>query len=568
MTTRNKADGLLAALRNRDYRLLVTAFSVSFAGSWAYNVGLMVYVFEKTHSPAWVAAATVGRFVPSLLFGAYGGVIAERFERIRLMMTLDLTAATLMGLLTVIAALDGPALLAIVVAGATSTVGTMYEPAVAAITPQIVPESQLAAANTIRNTVDNVAIIVGPAVGGLLLLFGPPAVAFAGNALTFVWSAFVVSRISVRSRPVDVTEGGTAGPFEQMLVGARTILTSATATVLCAYSVIASFVYGVDTVQFIVLSEQRFGTGPKGFGYLLAGLGLGGIAAAGLVNRISAWPRLGTAILTGMAVYCLPTLAFLWVDQPVAAFFVQALRGAGTLVVDVLAITALQRSLPADKLARVFGAFFTFVIAAISLGALVFPPILDATSLDTTLVLAGLAIPLACLIGWPWLHRMDTQNVAHLAEIEPRILILQRSAILAEASRGVLERLATRATEVDVPAGQNVVTEGEPADAFYVIQSGAMGVHSHGDSSVEQALPALGPGDYFGEIGVLERIPRTATVNATEPSRVLRIDGEDFLEALTTATASATLLEGARSRLARTPSYRPAARVEPEPERA
>ena len=79
------------------------------------------------------------------------------------------------------------------------------------------------------------------------------------------------------------------------------------------------FVYGVDTVKLIVLSESLLGTGADCYGYLLAGLGVGGLSVAFLVNRISAWPRLGTAILGGMAVYCLPTLLFLVIDQPVIA---------------------------------------------------------------------------------------------------------------------------------------------------------------------------------------------------------------------------------------------------------
>jgi hypothetical protein len=68
----------------------------------------------------------------------------------------------------------------------------------------------------------------------------------------------------------------------------------------------------------------------------------------------------------------------------------------------------------------------------------------------------------------------------------------------------------------------------------------------------------MGPRSYFGEIGLLERIPRTATVTALEPTRLYRLPGEEFLAALTAATATSSLLEGARTRLARTnPSYRP-----------
>ncbi len=308
-------------------------------------------------------------------------------------------------------------------------------------------------------------------------------------------------------------------------------------------------------MQLIVLSDERLGTGADGYGYLLAGLGVGGLAAAGLVNRISALPRLGTAILAGMAVYCLPTLFFLVVESPVAAFAIEVVRGGGTIIVDVLAVTALQRSLPADKLGRVFGAFFTFVLAAISLGAFVTPLALAATSLDATLWMAGLGIPVLCLLGLPVLRRMDNANVATVAALEPRIAVLQRAAILAEASRPVLERLASNAEEITVDAGTDVVREGQDADAFYVIESGSMAVRSRGGEAMERELPSMAEGQYFGEIGLLRRIPRTATVTAREPSTLLKITAEDFLEALTTGSASVSMLEGARTRLARTPTY-------------
>ncbi|MDV3219899.1 MFS transporter [Intrasporangium sp.] len=551
----DKPDGLLRVLRHRDFRLLMIAFTTSFAGSWAYNVALMGYVWEATRSPVWLGAVTIGRFVPSLLLGAYGGVLADRFERVRLMISIDVASAALMIGLAVLAAVGGHPALAIVLAAVCSVLGMTYEPATAALTPQTVPERELAAANTIRNTVDNIAIIAGPAIGGLLLLLGSPALVFAINAGTFLVSALITGRMTVRSQPVDVTEGGASNPLRQMLVGVQAIASSQTATVLCAFSVIASFVYGVDTVQLIVLSDERLGTGADGYGYLLAGLGVGGLAAAGLVNRISALPRLGTAILAGMAVYCLPTLFFLVVESPVAAFAIEVVRGGGTIIVDVLAVTALQRSLPADKLGRVFGAFFTFVLAAISLGAFVTPLALAATSLDATLWMAGLGIPVLCLLGLPVLRRMDNANVATVAALEPRIAVLQRAAILAEASRPVLERLASNAEEITVDAGTDVVREGQDADAFYVIESGSMAVRSRGGEAMERELPSMAEGQYFGEIGLLRRIPRTATVTAREPSTLLKITAEDFLEALTTGSASVSMLEGARTRLARTPTY-------------
>jgi CRP-like cAMP-binding protein/MFS family permease len=549
--------GLVAPLAYRDFRLLVAAYSVSAAGSWAYNVALAVYVYDRTHSAAWVGAVTLGRFLPSVLFGAYGGVLAERFERTRLMVSLDFACAVLMGGLTVLAAYHGPALAAIAISGASGIVTMAYQPAVAALTPELVPEDELAAANTLNNTVANIAIVAGPALGAVLLTAGDPALAFAANAISFLWSAGVVSRISARSTPIDVTAGGSAGPLRQMLVGARAIISSSSATVLAAYSVVASFVYGVDTVIFVVLSEKRLGTGADGYSYLLAGLGVGGLLAAGLVRRISEWPKLGTAIVAAMGVYCLPTLVLVAVRKPVIAFVVEIVRGGGTLVVDVLAMTALQRSLPKDKLARVFGAFFTFVLLAIVSGAVLAPVVLSSTNLLTTLWLAGGGVPALCLLGWPWLRRMDRANLARLAEITPRVALLQRAAIFAKSSRPVLENLARASTMVDVPGGAAVVKEGEPADALYIVESGALMVTSEGAGPGASALSSLGPGDYFGEVGLLHRIARTATVTTISPSRLLRVDGQTFLLALSSNVASPSLLEGAQARLGRTPAYLP-----------
>ena len=558
-TGQSRRNGVTAPLRHRDFRLLMGAFAISCAGSWAYNVALAVFVFEQTGSLTWVAAATIGRFIPSLVLGAYGGVLAERFERVRLMVAVDAACALWMLLLALVAVLEGPVLVAIVLAALTSVFGTVYEPAVAAITPQTVPERDLAAANTLRNVVDNVAVIAGPALGAALLLAGPAALVFAVNGATFALSALVLRRMTVRSRPVDVTEGGTVGPLRQMLVGFSAIGSSATATLLVLYSVVASFVYGVDTVQFIALSREQLGTGADGYGYLLAGLGVGGVLAAGLVNRLAASPRLGGIILLGMAVYCVPTLLFLVVTSPVAAFGIQGVRGAGTLVVDVLAVTALQRSLPPDLLGRVFGAFFTAVLAAISLGALVTPLVIATAGLDVSLWLAGGLLPALCLLGVPWLRRMDDANVASVAALEPRVAALGRVGIFAEAGRPVLERLAGTSVEQDVPAGTVVIREGAEADAFYLLLEGEMGVRSRGEGASEVELPSMHDGAWFGEIGLLQRIPRTATVTATRASRVLRISGSDFLESLSDAPASTALLEGARSRLARTHPGRPAA---------
>jgi len=551
----------LHPLRYPDFRRLTIALGISALGSWAYYVGLTVFVYQQTHSATWVAMATVGRFVPSLVFGTYGGVLAERFERVRLMVTLDAACGWIMLALTVVAASSGAVGLAIGLAAANSLLNrTIYQPAAAAILPRTVPTSQLVSASALRSSMDGSAVALGSAAGALLLVFGPAWLVFAGNAATYLISATVVSRLTVRTEPVDVTLGGRTNSLDHLTVGLRALVASVPVATLVACSVGTKLVYGMDSVQFVILAEHRLGSGAAGDGYLVAGLGVGGFVAAALVQRISARAHLGGAILVAVGLYCLPTLAFLVLRNPVAGFGVEIVRGGGALVVDVLTITALQRALPAHLLARVFGAYLTLSLLAVSGGALVMPALLSHAGLDTSLLLAGAVLPAACALGWPWLRRMDRAAAAHLAEIAPRVEVLRSAAIFAQAPLVLLERLATTATEVPAEPGDVIVAQGAAADAFYVIDHGTMAVSALDPATgSEQQLPPLRAGNYFGEIGLINRVPRTATVVASTRSVVLRIDGSEFLAALAAATASSELLAVVDQRLSRTGRDRAAA---------
>lgn len=544
---RAKAPGLFSSLRHRDYALFIGAFTTSSIGSWAYNVALVVWLIQETGEPAWIAAATVCRFVPALIFSAYGGVIAERFEQVRVMFVTDLVCAAAMAAMAVSMAMSAPPAIVLVLAAICSTAGTAYEPASAALTPRLVPERELGSANALRNTIDNVAVVAGPGVGAVLVLVAEPWVAVLANTVSFLASAALIRTIRTRSTPVDVTEGGQAGPLKQMLVGIRAIGTSPTAATLVAFCLVVTLVYGTDTVLYVVLSEEVLGTGAEGYGYLLAGLGIGGIAAAGLVTRLERRPRLGPVILLGVAGYCLPTLAFLVIDEPVVAFLLQCIRGAGTLVVDVLAITALQRTLPTELLGRVFGAFNALCLLAIMIGSTLMPIGIHLLGLDGVLWIVGLGIPLACLVGLPWLNRMDREARARRAELQPVLELLAACEVFASTSDGALDELAGATELVDVPEGTVMIRAGEPADSFYVVASGTY-VATSGDA----VLSTMTDGDHFGELGLIERVPRTATVTATTAGRLLRIDGAAFLTALTEIAPTAAFVDGARVRLSRT----------------
>jgi len=115
-------------------------------------------------------------------------------------------------------------------------------------------------------------------------------------------------------------------------------------------------------------------------------------------------------------------------------------------------------------------------------------------------------------------------------------------------------------SERQVAAGEVVVREGDQATDFFVVKSGSLEVLSSGEKGDhERIVNRLGDGDYFGEIGLLERMPRTATVRTTTDCVLYSIKGDDFLFAITqTPVISGVLLGGVMRGLARThPSHRP-----------
>jgi CRP-like cAMP-binding protein len=276
------------------------------------------------------------------------------------------------------------------------------------------------------------------------------------------------------------------------------------------------------------------------------------------MNRVAAARSLGLIIVAGMAVYCLPTALLPLVHAPVIAALLEAVRGAGTIVVDVLAITAMQRLVNPDIMARVFGVFFALVLGAICLGALIAPILLGLLGLDGALLVMGLAIPGLSFVAYPWIRALDREAHERLAQIAPRLAVLQGFEVFAGTARGSLESLARSAVEETAAAGATIVAEGAEADDFFVLTAGETEVVARGEAGGERRLATLEAPDYFGEIGILERRPRTATVRATTPCTLLRIRGTDFLTALTSATPTPGALGLAQARLSRT---HPSARI-------
>lgn len=188
------------ALRFRDFRLLITAFLIDHTGSWAYNVALVVYAFDRTGSATWVSVFLAANWVPKALLAPYAGLLADRFERTALMRLSALGSFAVMTGLALLIYADAPLPALLVTSVLAAVVLAPYNPAAQALLVDSVDEVQLPAANALFLTVENLVVVVGPALGGLLLLLGEPATVVALNAMSFLATLLLVTRIRTRSR--------------------------------------------------------------------------------------------------------------------------------------------------------------------------------------------------------------------------------------------------------------------------------------------------------------------------------------------------------------------------------
>jgi MFS family permease len=264
-------------------------------------------------------------------------------------------------------------------------------------------------------------------------------------------------------------------------------------------------VVGALDILVIMVALDVLETDSSGPGLLVSALGIGGIlgalATVALVGRTRLSPALAVGVLvTGVPLMLLPLGAV-----PATAAFLLAVSGAGKSFFDVAGRTLLQRAVPDHVLARVFGVQESVMTASIAVGA-------------------ALA-PVAGLVAWHWLRRLDA--VALLPG--PHLSLLRGVPSLRLAPLRVLEALSRGAEELDLPAGALVVREGDPGDRFYVVLDGEVLVSRDG-----QEVRRLGTGDSFGEIALLRHVPRTATVRALGPVRLVTLQRAEFLRVVGT----------------------------------
>jgi MFS family permease len=526
---RETTGSLRSVFRNHNLRRIQLALAGSMIGDWAYATAVAVWAYSVGGTKA-VGVWTAVRLTLLAFSSPVGATIADRFPRRTVMIASDLLRAAVVGLAALCLVLHLPAATVFVLATVASLLGTAFRPAQRALMPSLAdrPE-ELTASNGTSSTLESLAFFVGPALGALLLGIADVPVVFLVNACTFLWSAAFVIGVRVSPAavaPRAVTAGAEEAPkpsfLHETLAGFRTILRDRDLFVVTAEVAAQTVIAGASAVFTIVIAVDILGTGARGVGYLDSVLGVGAILGGFIAIGRATRSILANDMTVGVVLWSLPlVLVSLW-PHPVAAFVAVAMLGLGNPLVDVNMDTILQRLAPDEVLGRVFGALETCVISTMALGAVLMPLLVGWLGLRIALAVLGLAVTLVALAGMPRMRSLD-QRLSRPLGID----LLMAIPMFAPLSPPVLETVARRLTPVPVATGDVFIREGEASDRFYVIVSGLV--------EVTQGVSVLrreGPGEFFGEIGLLRDVPRTATVTAVEDTELLALDRESFLDAV------------------------------------
>jgi predicted MFS family arabinose efflux permease len=276
-------------------------------------------------------------------------------------------------------------------AAAATAAGSPYPPAVGATVPRLVADEHLAAANALRSAIGAAGIVTGPALGAGLLLVAPPSVAILVNAGTFAVSALLVASIPASDVFAPARAGATAGVLADLRDGAAALRRSRPVVLLVGADIAASAVYGAQTVLLVLLARRL---GGDGYGLLMAAIGAGGLLGAAVGGRVARLER-SRLVLAGALLAVGAAMALLAASPSLpAAMLLAAVCGAGSIVVEVLSETGMQRHLDDAVLARAYGLALPAALGGIVAGSLVAAPLQALLGLDGALLALGAAVAL------------------------------------------------------------------------------------------------------------------------------------------------------------------------------
>ncbi|MEO7752134.1 MAG: MFS transporter [Terracoccus sp.] len=356
-------------------RRLGTSFRWLLGSSWASNLGDGIalaagplLVASQTRDPLLVALATVLQRLPWLLFGLVAGVLADRLDRRRIVIGVNLARVAVISVLA-LTIVTGRVSIAVVL-GALFLLGTaetLADTTTSTLLPMLVHRRDLGVGNArIMAGFITVNQLVGPPLGALLFAAGL-VIPFAAQALCILLAAVLVSRIVLPPR------AEAAAPRthvrRDVAEGLRWLWRNPAVRTLTLTIVTFNITYGAAWSVLVLYAIERLGTGEVGFGLLTTAGAVGGLLGTGLYGWLASHVSLGNIMRGGLVIETLTHLALALTTTPWVAMLVMVVFGVHAFVWGTTATTVRQRAVPSALQGRVGSVYLIGVQGGIVVGA-------------------------------------------------------------------------------------------------------------------------------------------------------------------------------------------------------
>jgi MFS family permease len=501
---------LMIDFENRDLGLLgVARIGISFA-SWSFAIALGVYGFEA-HGVVGVGLVALIRLLPGAIASPFCGLLADRNSRRDVLGVSSVVMAMVLAGAAFASSQNAstdvvfifPALYAIALAA--------YVPAEAALFPVLARTPQeLSASNVNHVAMENAGFIVAAIATGFLLTATSPGTVFAVAAGVTALVAVLLLAVKHDRRPEYAEEEDVSGVLREVSRGARGLrenpglrLASLTLVVLLLFEGLADVILVTLALHLLHLEEGSVG-------FLNAAWGVGALVGGASLALLLDRGQLVVAIAGGSLLIGAATLLPGFWPEETTSYLGWFGIGIGFTFVEVAAKTLMHRLGDDETMGRLTGALESGRLAAQALGSILAIVLVELLHPDGALIVVGRKFEIGAPVA------------------EEQYQLLRGNSIFAPLPIATVERLSHDLVAVETPAGQDVIVQGDIGDRFYLIEEGQVEVFEHGEFRRHE-----GPGESFGEIALLHDVPRTATVRTTVDTRLLALEREQFLLAVT-----------------------------------
>ena len=528
------------ALANDGIRRLELVWAIGIAADAALLVVLLVVVYAKDGV---VAAGILGavRMGPAVVAGMLAGTVVRRFGGRRVLLVLGSVRTITAAACAIAIAADAPTIWLYALATVGAVAGAPVRPAAVTLMPGLARSpGELIAANMAWGTGEGLGTFAGPFIAGILIAAGQPALAAAVVAGAFLVTALVV--VGLRFEHAQDAIGGTRQGRPGLAEGVRAL---ARRPVL-RWSMVGVYgqvlTRGLLNTLMVVASIELLGMSDAGVGLLSAALGLGGLVGAVFAVSLTRSDQLVRTQSAALAYWGAPIAVIGLIVHPAVGLGAMVVTGVANAVYDVAIITIFQRGATNQERAAVFSVFEGVAGLGLVTGSLLAPVLLAAFGPRGALGITGAILPIVALIIYARIGNADRVSV-----VDEEVVRLVRSVeVFSALPLTAVERLAAGMSPLAAEAGTILMREGEPGETFVIVATGELEVTVDG-----RRLSRLGPGTGFGEIALLRRSARTATVTALTGFSGFEVDSDTFACAVSGPTAAAITEQVATTSLQR-----------------